>query len=154
MPDADLTADRSDYRPPERIRRLPSWLLAQAARRGQELVAASLAPEGARRQHFTVLASLSEDGPASQAELGRRLWIDRSDLHELVSQLEREGLVARARDARDQRRKVVTLTPLGDAALARFEQRIEAAQQALVEPLSRAERAELSRLLRKLLAAM
>jgi hypothetical protein len=35
-----------------------------------------------------VLTSLSEPGPASQAELGWRLSIDRSDLHALLAELE------------------------------------------------------------------
>jgi MarR family transcriptional regulator, lower aerobic nicotinate degradation pathway regulator len=139
------------YDPPQRLRQLPTWLTAQVALRGSGLVASSLAQDGARRQHFTLLTSLSEQGPASQAELGRRLWIDRSDLHALLAELEHEGLVSRVRDERDRRRNVVTLTRAGKTALGRLDQRIDAAQEALLEPLSAAERQELIRLLRKLL---
>lgn len=141
-----------DYDPPQRVRELPSWLTAEAARKARRLVDAHLACDGVRRQHFTVLASLSEQGPASQAELGRRLAIDRSDLHALLGELERDGFVARVRDEQDRRRNVVTLTSAGRTALARLDQRIDAAQDALLEPLSAAERRELSRLLQKLLA--
>ncbi len=74
------------------------------------LVGEALAVEGVRRQHFSVLTSLAEQGEASQAELGRRLWIDRSDLHALVAELERDGLIARSRAAEDRRRMVVTLS--------------------------------------------
>jgi MarR family transcriptional regulator, lower aerobic nicotinate degradation pathway regulator len=98
-----------------------------------------------------VLTSLSEQGPASQAELGRRLWIDRSDLHALLAELEQDGLVARNRDERDRRRNVVTLTRAGRSALARLDRRIDAAQDALLEPLTPEERRELSRRLQKLL---
>jgi MarR family transcriptional regulator, lower aerobic nicotinate degradation pathway regulator len=148
----DLTGDEPvGYDPPERLRQLPTWLTAQVALRGRRLVNASLAQDGARRQHFTVLASLSEQGQASQAELGRRLSIDRSDLHALLAELEGDGLVARVRDERDRRRNVVTLTRAGRSALARLGKRIDAAQDALLEPLSADERRELSRLLRKLL---
>jgi len=98
-----------------------------------------------------VLTSLSEQGPASQAELGRRLWIDRSDLHALLAELEQDGLVARIRDERDRRRNVVTLTRAGRSALARLDRRIDAAQDALLEPLTPEKRRELSRLLQKLL---
>jgi DNA-binding MarR family transcriptional regulator len=114
-------------------------------------VEASLAQDRARRPHFTVLTSLSQQGPASQAELGRRLSIDRSDLHALLAELERDGLVARVRDEGDRRRNVVTLTPAGRSALAKLDQRIDAAQDALLEPVSADERRELSRLLQKLL---
>ncbi len=139
------------YDPPERLRRLPTWLTAEAARRGRRLVDASLAQDGARRQHFTVLTSLSEQGPTSQAELGRRLSIDRSDLHALLGELERDGIVTRVRDEQDRRRNVVTLTRAGQSVLARLDMRIDTAQDALLEPLSAGERRELSRLLQKLL---
>ena len=143
--------DDDGYDPPARLRELPSWLTAQVARRAQRVVAEALAAEGARRQHFTVLTSLAEQGSASQAELGRRLWIDRSDLHAILADLERDGLVARVRDERDRRRNVVTLTGAGEATRTRLDARIEAAQDALLEPLSSAERTELRRLLQALL---
>jgi DNA-binding MarR family transcriptional regulator len=143
--------ERADYDPPRRLRRLPSWLAAQVARRAQRLVSEALAEEGVRRQHFTVLTSLAEQGAASQAELGRRLWIDRSDLHAILNELERGGLVKRIRDEQDRRRNLVTLTPSGTATLKRLERRVEAAQNALLKPLSAAERRELRRLLEQVL---
>lgn len=141
-----------DYDPPPRVRRQPSWLASQLARRAQALVAEELAHEGARRQHFVVLASLADQGSASQAELGRRLWIDRSDLHALLAELEENGLVARVRDQRDRRRNVVTLTRAGRTTMKRLEKRIDAAQAALLEPLSSEERRELVRLLERVVA--
>ena len=142
----------SEYDPPERLRRLPSWLASELARRGQALVGEALAQEGARRQHFAVLTSLAEQGAASQAELGRRVWIDRSDLHALLGELERDGLVARVRNAGDRRRNVVTLAPAGKAALARLDERVDSAQKALLEPLSARERREVIRLLERVLS--
>ena len=145
--------ERSDYDPPQRLRRLPSWLTGELSRRAQLLVGEQLAQEGVRRQHFAVLTSLAEQGAASQAELGRRLWIDRSDLHAILRELERDGLVARVRDARDRRRNVVTLTRTGAAALKRLDQRVDAAQSTLLGPLSASERRELLRMLERLVAA-
>jgi DNA-binding MarR family transcriptional regulator len=145
VPEAD--DDRADYDPPRRLRRLPTWLSNEVARRGQRLVAEALRKEGARRQHFAVLTSLSEQGAASQAALGRRLWIDRSDLHAILNELEGAGLVARVRDEQDRRRNLVTLTPAGKAALKRLDKTIDAAQSALLEPLSASERREFRRLL-------
>ena len=65
--------------------------------RGQALSGSALTQEGARRQHFAVLTSLAEQGGASQADLGRRFSIDRSDLHALLGEMECNGLVARVR---------------------------------------------------------
>ena len=151
--------DDHEYDPPERLKRLASWQLARAAARAAAVVGDALAREGVRRQHYSVLAALAERGPASQAELGRRLWIDRSDLHALLAELEQgaestesDGLVARVRDAHDRRRNVVTITPAGTAKLRRLDAVLQAAQDELLEPLDDAERAELQRLLQRLQA--
>jgi MarR family transcriptional regulator, lower aerobic nicotinate degradation pathway regulator len=140
-------ADLAEYDPPDRIRRLTSWLIGQLAGTGSALVADALAAEGLRRQHFTVLSALAERGAVSQAALGRRLLIDRSDMHALLSELEQDGLLARVRDPKDRRRMLVELTAAGGRVLKRLDRRIEAAQDALVAPLSTADRRELQRLL-------
>ena len=130
---------------------MPSWLLGQASHRAQTLVSYALAQEGMRRQHFTVLTSLSEQGEASQAALGRRLWIDRSDLHAIVGELERAGLIARDRDPADRRRNVVTITSAGKSTLKRLDALIDRAQRDLVAPLTASECRELTQLLKRLI---
>jgi DNA-binding MarR family transcriptional regulator len=145
--------DQGGYEPPRRLQRLPSWLAGQLAKKGEQLVGEALAHEGVRRPHFAVLTSLAEQGAASQAALGRRLWIDRSDLHALLGDLERGGLVARVRDPSDRRRNVVTITPAGSAALSRLDELVEGAQRALLAPLSVSERRELLRLFERIVGA-
>jgi DNA-binding MarR family transcriptional regulator len=135
---------------PRRLERLPSWLASEVAKQAHRLVSDALAEDGVRKHHFALLAALAEHGGASQAALGRRLWIDRSDLHAVVGDLERAGLVARVRDEQDRRRNVVELTRAGADALERLEARIEAAQDALLEPLSAADRRKLRKLLMRL----
>lgn len=135
---------------PRRLQQLPSWLLNRAARQASAEVNAALAQAGARRHHYAVLVALDEAGPASQAELGRRLGIDRSDMAALVGQLEAAGAIARTRDAADRRRNVVALTPAGARRLAQLEARVEEAQARLLAPLADDER----RALRRLLAAL
>ncbi|MDW5595249.1 MarR family transcriptional regulator [Conexibacter stalactiti] len=137
--------------PPQRLRQLPSWLLNRAANAANGHVGAAFAQEGVRKHHFTVLLALTESGPASQADLGRRLGIDRSDMAAVVADLEGDGLIARERDPGDRRRNVVTATEAGAAALARLDERVSAAQEQLLAPLSAPERTELTRLLRRLL---
>ena len=140
----------ADYDPPAVVRSLPSWLLGQAARRAHDLVSEALAPEGMRRQHFIVLASLAEHGSASQADLGRRLWLDRSDLHAIVSTLEEAGLIQRTGDPADQRRKVVTITARGKHTLSRLHDRIQSAQDQILIPLDPPEREQLVALLARI----
>jgi DNA-binding MarR family transcriptional regulator len=143
---------REGYDPPAAVRALPSWLLSQAARLGQEAVAKALADDHLRRQHFTVLAALAEHGPASQADIGRKLWIDRSDLHAIVVALETDALIKRAPDAADRRRNVVTITAKGRRALGTLEARIRGAQAELLAPLGSEERDQLIALLARVVA--
>jgi DNA-binding MarR family transcriptional regulator len=137
---------------PERLRSLPSWLTSQVALRGDRLVSEALAEAGVRKHHFTVLTALSEAGAVSQADLGRRVWLDRSDLHAVLNDLERSGWVARVRDEADRRRNLVRLTPGGVDELARWDARVEAAQAALLAPLSADERRDLVTLLERVVA--
>jgi MarR family transcriptional regulator, lower aerobic nicotinate degradation pathway regulator len=143
-------ADLTEYDPPERITRLPSWLMGQLAASASRLVAQALAADDLRRAHFVVLSALAERGAASQAALGRRLLIDRSEMHALLGELEQRGYVARVRDQHDRRRMLVDLTPAGARALKRLDEQIQAAQDALLAPLSQADRRELERLLASL----
>jgi MarR family transcriptional regulator, lower aerobic nicotinate degradation pathway regulator len=136
--------------PPRRLTKLPSWLAGQAAQRASRLVSDALGEEGFRRHHFAVMTALAEDGAASQAELGRRVWLDRSDLHAVLNELERDGLVARKQDERDRRRNLVELTPAGVETLERLDARVDAAQEEFLAPLTAAERRDLVRLLERL----
>jgi DNA-binding MarR family transcriptional regulator len=137
---------------PQRLTQLPSWLTAQVAQHGARLVNDALGEAGMRRHHFAVLTALAEQGATSQAELGRRLWLDRSDLHAVLNDLESRALVARIRDESDRRRNLVQITPAGEAALRDLDARVSAAQDALLAPLAAAEREELLALLRRVLA--
>ena len=136
---------------PKRLQGLPSWRLSAAALVGDRLVNEALATEGVRKYHFRVLVALSDDGPLSQAELGRRLAIDRSDVAAIAAELEQRALLERTRDDRDRRRNVVTITPAGEAALARMDEAIGHAQTRLLAPLSNAEQRQLSELLGRLI---
>jgi len=139
-----------DPQQPRALSRLPTWLVGQVARHANRIVGQTLGEAGMRKQHFAVLTALEEQGSASQAALGRRVWMDRSDLHAVLNDLERDGLVARVRDEGDRRRNLIALTPAGGEALKQLNARVEAAQAALLEPLSSEERSELRRLLTRL----
>ncbi|MFC5503592.1 MarR family winged helix-turn-helix transcriptional regulator [Lysinimonas soli] len=132
---------------PRRVRSLPSWQLNQAASRGTRLVAERAADLGVTRSTFSILAALDEFGPSSQAELGRRVGLDRKDVSSLVAGLEADGLVRRGPDERDGRRKLLEITPHGLAMLERLDGAFTAAQDELLAVLSIRDRVELARLL-------
>lgn len=132
---------------PTALRSLPSWLLGQGALAAQRLVADALGPLDAHRSHVSLLSALDEGGPASQADLGRRCGIDRSDMVALLNVLEARGDVRRSADPADSRRNLVTLTAGGRRRLATLQRRVAAAQDELLAALDERERAELVRLL-------
>lgn len=140
----------SHVAPPQRLWRLPSWLLTHVASRSYRLVIDWLGSASART-NYAVLAGLEEFGPVSQAALGRRLGIDRSDIVALLNDLEHEGLVSRSSDESDRRRNAVKITPAGSHALCGLDDLLSGAQDALLEPLSATERRQFSELLKRLL---
>ena len=137
---------------PKKLWSTPSWLVSRVALRAARVVGAQLDAAGVKRKHFAVLVALSESGPASQADLGRRLALDRSDLHAIVADLQRDAFIDRERDPADARRNRVKLTARGRAQLRRLDAKVDAAQDELLAPLTKAERAELTRLLTRVVA--
>jgi DNA-binding MarR family transcriptional regulator len=57
----------------------------------------------------------ASDGPLSVGDIGERLRLDSGTLTPLLKRMEGAGLVRRHRDARDERRVLVRLTPTGRA---------------------------------------
>ena len=68
-----------------------------------------------------------------------------------LNELERDGLAVRAPDEHDRRRNAIRITPAGIEALHALDGQVNAAQDALVEPLTAAERAQLGALLHRML---
>lgn len=126
---------------------LPSWLLTQTAMHASRLVTESLGEVGARRFHYRVLASLEQDGPMSQAALGRRNRIHLSDMVATLNQLAEEGSIVRTPDPHDRRRNVVTVTARGRTRLRKLEKQVHQVQDDLLAPLTPDERTEFTRLL-------
>ncbi|MEU1843579.1 MarR family winged helix-turn-helix transcriptional regulator [Micromonospora sediminicola] len=136
---------------PARLAGLPSWLISQTAVRAGRMVSDGLAAVGARGYHFRLLATLDEFGAASQAALGRRSGIHVSDVVAALNELADRDYVTREPDPADRRRNVVTITPAGRRQLRRLETRLAVVQDELLAPLSPEERAQLSRLLTRVL---
>ncbi|HUQ57422.1 MarR family winged helix-turn-helix transcriptional regulator [Lentzea sp.] len=137
---------------PERLAGKPSWLLTQLSVHAHRLATEAFAEAGARGYHYRLLAALDEFGVASQAELGRRCNMDRSDVVAAVTELQERGFVDRAQDPRDRRRNTVTLTGTGRTQLRRLDKALDHAQDALLAPLPEPDRRTLTGLLGTLLA--
>ncbi|NIK54950.1 MarR family transcriptional regulator [Kribbella shirazensis] len=141
-----------DEQTPTALTQLPSWLLTQSAAQAHRIVAESFAAGGARGYHFRLLATLVEFGPASQADLGRRSSIDRSDVVAALNELEADGYVERSPDPADGRRNVITITTAGKRHYRRLTNLVGKAQEEIFAPLSATDRTRLTTILGKLLA--
>jgi DNA-binding MarR family transcriptional regulator len=130
-----------------RLRAKASWLINQAALPANRLVADVLARSDMRKYHYSLLATLDEAGPASQADLSRGTTIDRSDMVATVNELVERGFAERAADPTDRRRNVVTITPAGRRQLRTLDRRLAKVQDQLLAPLAPKERAQLVDLL-------
>ncbi|MEZ3160729.1 MarR family winged helix-turn-helix transcriptional regulator [Microbacterium sp. BWT-B31] len=100
---------------------------------------------------YSILVVLDRLGEASQRELCDEVDLDRSTVADLVSRMERRGLLERSRDPQDARRNAVRLTEHGLAERHRLRPLVDRVDGALTGLLSPEDRAALRRALRHML---
>ncbi len=136
---------------PARLRRLVSRLLSQVCTRSGRLINEGLAEADSRKWHYAVLASLEEQGPASQSELSKRSGIYRSDMVSVLNELAGRSLVRRIPHPTDRRRNVITIRPKGVQELLHLDVVLDDLHAKLLAPLSAIERDQFERMLQRLL---
>ncbi|WP_306371114.1 MarR family winged helix-turn-helix transcriptional regulator [Nocardiopsis sp. CC223A] len=125
------------------VRRLDdraTWLVSRAHLRSHRLLQEAFAEADARPYHYRLLAALEESGPLSQAELGRRVGLDRSDVATSLDALGRGGFAVREPDPAHRRRNRVSITEAGRAELLRLDAVLAEVQDRFLSPLAEAER--------------
>lgn len=137
---------------PQRLVELPTFLTTQVATAAQRLATEAFGAVGARGYHFRVLAALDEFGELSQADLGRRVGVDRSDIVAAIDELVAADQVCRAPDPGDRRRNVISMTGAGREQLHRLDEMLAAAQEQFLAPLGERDQVTYRRLLRRLFA--
>ncbi|WP_084961068.1 MarR family winged helix-turn-helix transcriptional regulator [Thermoactinospora rubra] len=112
----------------------------------------ALAPLGMRPRHVMVLEAI-RGGTLSQQDLCQLTGMDRTTMVAVVDELERLGYAHRERSAADRRKHVVKPTAAGESAFEEAARALLAAEEALLGPLSAAERDSLGGLVAKLFEA-
>lgn len=103
---------------PLRLERQVCFALSVASRSVIGAYKPVLDPLGITHPQYLVMLALWEHRQLSLNELARLLSQEPSTLSPLVKRLEREGLLARVRSPKDERRLEITLTAAGEALRA------------------------------------
>ncbi|MEV1171225.1 MarR family transcriptional regulator [Nonomuraea sp. NPDC049784] len=142
-------------RAPARLEGRATWLVSRAYLRSSGLLSAGFEAHGSglRSYHYRLLAALEEWGPASQAELGRKTGIDRSDVTAVLTELESRNLVERSVDPEHKRRNIVTITAEGVEQLVELDKVIDGIQDEFLAPLTAAQRRQFLTLVSRLVDA-
>lgn len=142
-------------RTPTRLEGRATWLVSRAYTRSSGLLSAGFEAHGGglRSYHYRLLAALEEWGPASQAELGRKTGIDRSDVTAALNELESRDLVQRSVDPEHKRRNIVTITAEGVERLLELDKVIDGIQDEFLAPLTAAQRRQFITLVSRLVDA-
>jgi DNA-binding MarR family transcriptional regulator len=135
---------------PEALLRLAPFVMLQVLRAGKR--AAEQSPEGPRLPQISVLACLAEFGPQSQRDVAQRLGFDPSDVVGVVDAIEAAGHAVRRRDPCDRRRYALAITPAGRRWLKERLALADERAAVFLRGLDADERAQLLRLLQRVLA--
>ncbi|MFI7601521.1 MarR family winged helix-turn-helix transcriptional regulator [Actinoplanes sp. NPDC049681] len=127
-----------------------SELFWAVARRLRHLNRETLEPLNISPSHGRALAVLLRHGPLRPGALAEHLRIAARSATEVVDDLEHRGLVERGADPADRRATLVALTEAGRATGDRIKAARKAETERFFGALSAADRAELTRILRKL----
>jgi DNA-binding MarR family transcriptional regulator len=111
--------------------------LNEAVRRFETRIVEHLRQQGHDQltlAHINLTRNLDEEG-TRLSELARRASMTRQSMGELVTQVERTGLIERRPDPTDGRAKLVRFTDSGHAWLAAFKQSLELAEAEMRQEL-------------------
>ena len=110
-------------------------------------------PLGLLPGEITVLSLVAANEGMSQNDLARALVVKKSQVTGLVRGLVERGHLACVESPTDRRYNALSLTPAGRGVWKQAQQALKKHNQAMLKALAAEERTELTRLLRKLLAA-
>jgi len=113
-----------------------------------------LRPSGITALQYTALTVLDRRDGLTTAELARSSFVTPQTMGDLVTTLERRGLIERSPDPGNRRRLLIGLTEAGHDLLAGFEGAVRALEERMVGDLSAGERAALADSLNRARAAL
>ena len=126
------------------------FLLRCAHQRASEVFNAVMGRFGVTPTQFAALAKLDDQGSVSQNQLGRLTRMDPATISGVVGRLIARGYVRQATDIKDARLVMLTLTPVGQAAVTAMKGAAAEVTHRTLEPLDAGKRAALLQALAKI----
>ena len=136
---------------PDTLARHTCFLLAKVAQQANEELGRVLKAWDLKTRHYAVLATLEEEWPLSQLEVGRRLRVDGATMVKLVDELANKGMVQRERKPEDRRYYDLKLTDLGHKILLQTRSAVESVDVTILGDLTEEQRAGLEDALARVL---
>jgi MarR family transcriptional regulator, lower aerobic nicotinate degradation pathway regulator len=128
----------------------PAFLLSKIGQAIARRFHATMAQLDLHPRDYAVLSAIASESSA-QGTVGERLRIDPSTMVAVIDGLSARGLLTRDRDTEDRRRYSLTLTATGRGLLKRADAAALRHTDAVLAPLSPAQREQLRMLLQALL---
>ncbi|RQO50947.1 MarR family transcriptional regulator [Variovorax sp. KBW07] len=128
----------------------PLKLIGRANRGFARLVDGGLRDFGFAVGQLPVLVSLKKSKALSQAELARIAQVEQPSMAQLLTRMERDGLVERVDNPEDKRSRLISLTPLAAKRLPKAKALMDAHTQEALAGFSRAEVEQLAAMLLRL----
>jgi DNA-binding MarR family transcriptional regulator len=113
-----------------------------------------LRPSGVTATQYTSLTVLARRDGLTSAQLARNSFITAQSMMDVVSVLERRGLIVRSRDPAHARRLLISLTEKGWAFLDEYGGPVRQLEETMLSDLTPEERAVLRDLLNRCRAAL
>ena len=118
-----------------------TYLIKELERAVRLRIEAIVEPLGLTAVQYTALSVLATHPGMSSAQLARRSFVSAQAANEMVSALERRGLIRRSAAAEGGRALWIHLTPSGDLTLTRCEEQVDELEAQLFGGVTRREEA-------------
>ena len=129
---------------------LVGYAASRAAIEMKKVFARHMAPHGLKIAEFSILMLVAGNGDVNQKQLGQALDISPPNMAVTLDRMVERGWIERVRSTRDRRAQHIHLTKAGQAFCDRVRKIAATMEDPALAALSRAERALLIELLRKL----
>jgi MarR family transcriptional regulator for hemolysin len=109
---------------------------------------------GLATAQIPVLATLKSLGPMTQTEMARLIQIEQPTMAQLLTRMERDGLIQRTPDPKDRRSSLVSLTPTALKVLPQARKILDEGSKIAFQGFTDREMATLSRLMKRVVDNM